>query len=739
MKHDKIDQIYARLCDHITQQRLKQALDILQKMIVRTHSSDLLRQWEQYNQTYEYLLKYTIEGVDDPQREMVYRNLRGDVLELADNTREQLLEATGIQIYRMRPDMRTEEEAKKTVDELTFGHELEQLIQDNLSPHTQQDEASTQDMALQRIFRWIWLSNHFHEAEINLINSLRTSSTIPWQDKSLIVSAITLSMLRIFDKQKATLLLSFYSDREQQVWQRALVGLVFTLYKYDDRLKLYPDLQKQIDAIKERGDLSTEVETTVMQILRTRETEEVTRKLQEEIMPEVMKHSPKLKEKLDLDNLLEEDSFDDKNPDWHEFLEDSPELMGKLEELSEMQRSGADVFMSAFSMLKHFPFFNEISNWFIPFYSDNQKVIEALRGYTGETDPARLVDGLAASPFICNSDKYSFCFNVSQLPAPQRKMMLEMFGQELNDIKDLETEDNLLHQEEVTRGIITQYVQDLYRFFKLHPLKEEFDDIFGYPLQVHNKHFFDLMVEDEKALQRVGGYLFNKDYYEDALEVLRWINRRGDNSLETFEKIAYCYQRMGDFRQALTFYKKAELYGTNRIWHLKKMAWCHRQLQEPQEALQYYSEAAIENPDDLQLQAHMGHCYLAMKDYENALKHYYQVEFLAPDNTRIRRPIAWCLFVTGKANKAREYFTQLLDDKPTRYDYMNMGHIEWCTGDARMAIEYYARSIKMEAAGMDKFMESFEEDRLHLIKQGVKPNDIPIVLDYLRYYIKKGL
>ena len=67
-------------------------------------------------------------------------------------------------------------------------------------------------------------------------------------------------------------------------------------------------------------------------------------------------------------------SDDDKNPEWEEIFKDSPGLMNKMEEFSGLQREGADVFMGSFSMLKLFPFFNEISNWFIPFFIENPEI-----------------------------------------------------------------------------------------------------------------------------------------------------------------------------------------------------------------------------------------------------------------------------------------------------------------------------------------------------------------------------
>jgi len=90
------------------------------------------------------------------------------------------------------------------------------------------------------------------------------------------------------------------------------------------------------------------LESTILQFIRSKETEKIQRILQDEIIPEMMKISPNLRNKLSIEGLLSEGFSEDKNPGWQEIFKDSPGLMDKMEELTEMQMEGADVFMSSF-------------------------------------------------------------------------------------------------------------------------------------------------------------------------------------------------------------------------------------------------------------------------------------------------------------------------------------------------------------------------------------------------------
>ncbi len=78
----------------------------------------------------------------------------------------------------------------------------------------------------------------------------------------------------------------------------------------------------------------------------------------------------------------------------------------------------------------------------------------------------------------------------------------------------------------------------------------------------------------------------------------------------------------------------------------------------------------------------------------------------------------------------------LTDDSPNKHDLMNLGHVKWSLGNRREALEFYKKSIEKKDFTETEFFDVFEEDLHHLIEQGVDPEDVPIMLDQLRYFIE---
>ena len=149
--------------------------------------------------------------------------------------------------------------------------------------------------------------------------------------------------------------------------------------------------------------------------------------------------------------------------------------------------------------------------------------------------------------------------------------------------------------------------------------------------------------------------------------------------------------------------------------------------------MSYFRQAEYLDPEDLHTEVTIGHCLLEMEEFDEALKSYFKVEYLDPTNHKVWRPIAWCSFVAGKFDQARKYYEKLLDDDSTQFDYMNFGHLEWCEGNRQEATNLYMKSIRKKEISIDHFMESFQEDEKYLIQFGVEADEIPILLDHLRY------
>jgi tetratricopeptide (TPR) repeat protein len=193
---------------------------------------------------------------------------------------------------------------------------------------------------------------------------------------------------------------------------------------------------------------------------------------------------------------------------------------------------------------------------------------------------------------------------------------------------------------------------------------------------------------------------------------------------------------MGIFSRALDNYKKAELYELNKLWNLKKIALCYHNLKQPANALEYYREAEKIDPENLNIQLSIGNCLLELEQFEEALKCYFKVEYLSPGNKKVWRPIGWCSFVIGKKEQAEKYFQKLIDDSPNKHDLMNMGHVKWSRGNRKEALGFYKKSIEKKDFTEQEFFDVFEEDLHHLLDQGVDTEDVPIMLDQLRYFIE---
>jgi tetratricopeptide (TPR) repeat protein len=391
--------------------------------------------------------------------------------------------------------------------------------------------------------------------------------------------------------------------------------------------------------------------------------------------------------------------------------------------------------MGSFSMLKMFPFFSELSNWFMPFFAENPDISD-LTNDTDETN-RRFVEAINSAPILCNSDKYSFCFSIQNLPKENREFMAEGMNAEMNQFNELQADEELTDPGKKSGFVSNQIIQDLYRFYKLYPRKKDFEDIFNWRFDFHNKIALgEILKEDGKILRNIAEFYFSKDYFEEAAEIFNYflaIEKDG----ELYQKLGFCYQKTGDYKKALETYQKAELFGLNKLWNFKKIALCYRNLRQPQKALEYYLQAEKLDEENLNVQLNIGHCYLELEEFEEALKCYFKIEYLAPGNKKVWRPLGWCSFVSGKKEQAEKYFQKLIDDEPGKHDLMNMGHVQWSLGNRKAALDYYKKSIAQTDFNEIEFFEVFEEDFHHLLNQGVEREDAPIMLDQLRYFVEE--
>lgn len=694
--------------------KLFEAFNLIDLLIEKYNLSLLKEQKNKLFDIYKNILKYSFTGIKDPERDKIFNNLKKSTIQLTDSLKSNLI---------LKNKNFVTSNLKNEVD---FEFKTNKAIIENAIINNEKDKNFAY------FFNKIWLSEKILESDFLFIDSLISEKKIDWVSQSVIVSAISISLFNCFDDKKFELLFKFYKTKQEKVWHRALVGIVIGVYLFSDRLDFYPELNNKIKKIIKDDDFKKNITLIIAQILSTKETEKITRKLHNEIMPEVAKFKPKIEDKLKLDDIIHDSLSEDKNPDWETVFGDSPELLKKLEEFSKLQTEGGDVFMSAFAMLKHFDFFKETYNWFLPFYKENNTIEDAMKFEKEGFNSTLFTEGLEKSAFLCNSDKYSFVLNIKFMPEAQKSMILDMFSAELESMNELVKDDELLNKSMKNKYIFTQYIQDLYRFFKLYSYKNEFIDIFNDDFDFYSKDVISSSWFSIDLFKQIGEFYFDKEYFVDALNVYKIVFEKGIKDQDIIEKIAFSYQKLKDYENALEFYKKSELFETHLEWTTKKIALCYRELGNNQMAIEYYLKAEKNEPDNLYVQAHLGHTYLRLKDYEKALKHYFKVEYFAPSNMLILRPIAWCSFMQGKFDNSLKYYKKLIDkNEINHFDYMDMGHVEWITNNVEAAVEYYRKSLRGFNNNFELFIKEFSEDKENLIKFGIDAFEIDLLIDFL--------
>ena len=739
MEYKQTEEKYSRFFDYVCRYRLIDAFSVLKEMVKAGHNDYFLAQYEKHVETYKNILRYAFSGVEDPERNNIYNKLVADILELGDKAKEGIMtEYSDLPLYKMKKEFENEQHfseiaASKGGKDVFFNSELSGLIEKfgaNLAETAESDEEI--DEKMDHLFRKVLLTSKFDEEEIGLFKEFYASGAFASHQKALMISAIGISLLRSFDTGKFILLFDLYDTGEDEIWQRSLVGLMLGLTYYDDRLHLYPGILNRLKILEDSPNAHRYIEAVIIQLIKSKETKKLTKKWEDEILPEMLKMAPKIREKLDLENILKDPFFEDKNPDWETFFEDSPDLMDKLQEFSKMQLEGSDIFLSAFSRLKNFPFFDKMSHWLLPFYKENGYVKNVLQQTDAGLDMSKFGEALEKSSFICNSDKYSFILNVQHFPAFQKENMVQLLNSELTSMEDISNEDQIIDQFSKSQQIFVQYIQDLYRFFKLHPLKNNFHDIFSDELAVYQTNFFKNVINNNKILRNIAEFYFHKNYFDEALDIYIKLTREDPENVEMLEKAGYCYQMKNDYKNALSFYQQAEIFDSNKKWVIKKIALCHRCLNNHSKALEYYKRAENLEPESMYVLTYLGHTYLELKKYSEALNYYFKIDYLDPENEKIKRPLAWCSAKLGKYEQAQKYYRKSLEKKKNQYDLIQLGHLYWCANHTDEAIQSYKEALSLDPKNKEAFIENFNEEIELLGKHRIDKKEMALMLDYVR-------
>lgn len=727
MTTKQITQIDKQARKLLSQCRLKECIEYLTAQANQANDRDTIDRLAAISETYGYMMRYMLDGYNDPERDHIYAGLLARTRSLIDQFVRRLMLADSPSLYYSIARYITHGKVRLTalIDQRLTMY-ADSIIAD-ISADTSSDSGQRLD---REIFNAIWTNYTLDEADRTAINDLLLDPTTPTDMAIVVTSALMMAILQYPDSAKIRILANLYINSDDMTLTSiALVGLLIAMSRHatpaDDRLS--PAAWHAITAIFDHPSFKDDLRITFLEMIRTLDTERINRTMTQEILPGMMNLRPEILSDLRAGSFNPEDLISlEANPAWEDMLRKSG-VADKIRELSELQQDGSDVFMSTFSHLKSFPFFNDISNWFVPFTPERADMIVA--------SPQTLhpiIDLLSDLPFLCDSDKYSFVLSLDTVPPAQRDLMLSQFKMQGEQQSDLFPNTENAPSDVRRRAAVSRYLQNIYRFFKLFARRDEFDDPFTDGINLLRIPAISRQCQDAETLRVIGEYYFRYQFWGDAYDAFTRLLEVTVPDSEIYQKLGYCQQQLGNDDLALDHYLQGEIFDPENAWLLGRIAAVYRAKKDYDQAIKYYRRLLQSTSDESPTATlHLGYCYMQSGDLEQASRQFYQYQYHHPDSERADRPLAWTLFRLGECQKSLALYQRIIARHATATDYINAGHVALTQNDIREAVNYYR--LALASMTVEQLSKAISDDAEYLQQAGVSSHTLGMLHDAIQY------
>lgn len=741
--NEDLDGILEKLRLH----QLCEAIDRMEAYAMKYPDAGIAGHLAEIRNDYQLMSDYWAKGYKDPQLEQVYARLIRRMYRLAAN---QLVAYNAIHSPAVSGVFKRVRSTGRDWSVPALRSQLESFVSEvallELEPeHTRGGKKAgvygKHLLLMKDLFDYIWTSRQWKESIADAFEELLLSPTIDSADQQLIVSAVMLSAMNIFDINKFSLLMRVYrKSKDENVRQRALVGWVFSL---GSRLPgIFEEEKRAVDELLADTAVRSELTELQIQLLYCVSAEQDNSRIQKEIMPDLLQHN---------NFRITPNGIEEKEDDPMQDILDpeaSERNMEKVEEgfrkMMDMQQQGSDIYFGGFSQMKRFPFFNSISNWFIPFYSEHPEVHDTFV----KASDLKLVRMIVDKGSFCNSDKYSLVFAMrhvmERIPQNMREMLMN--GDALG-MGGMAAED--VHTPAYIRRI---YLQDLYRFFRLYPMRSHFYNPFnaqdGEEWNLQYVFFADEIFRStplEKSFNEIVAFMVKRKMYPEAMQVLDcygdeardyqfWmlcghVLAQNPAGKKHFKRLSGL-DALGCFSKALAF-EPADGKALGAYARAASLNGLY------QEACDAYARLLESQPDNKNYTLYYSTCLVNLDHNEEALKLLYKLHYEYPDHVSVNRVMARALMGDCKYEQSLKIYRNLYNS-PKRIDddLLNHACCEWLCGNLQKAAQLMAEYLHaagigtMETECRTRLRDVLCGQELHFLQShGITPTEIHLMID----------
>lgn len=718
-----VEEILSKAINCLMDRRLSNAIEVLEQLYVQRPSLMGHSEFEAIKTDYQLMVDYMGRGFSDSHRESLYSTLLQ-------------------RLYRVAADLEISWRCKnvsayvnsfRVIDHLNTSHDfvrtvLESFVSDIAMLSLQLEETREQKSTelydrhqsfMNRLFSALWTSCQWTDGDCQFYTELLLSPTVMSTDQQVIVSAISLGAMNQFDINKFKTLVNVYQKAtDEHVRQRALVGWVLAVFEGMD---IFPEQDTLIRELCENPTITRELLTLQIQFFYSKDAEKDNDKIQRDIMPDIMRNSNLTigrlgimeKEEDAIESILHQDA-DEKRME---------QMEEKVRKMMDMQKQGSDIYFGGFRQMKRFPFFNDMVNWFTPFYLNHP----ALRPVISKLGDTKFLNTLMERSNFCESDRYSFAFALEQIINQLPSDIKEVIGSDAM-LGPLAESDDM----EDAISIRRTYLQDLYRFFRLYHTANDFinpfedngkGDFVADTFFFTYKSFMGTGLDDVKL--RLASHLYKHQQMTELAELLTTF-QSADPRYAIL--MGYTNIHMGKAEFAYQFFDYALKAEPDNQWALKGKARAALDAEDYKTAEEVYTELLKLEPGHKNYTMNRCVALLKLGRTSEVREELFRLDYQYPEDMNVKRVLAWAMLSDNSLDKASQLYDTLLASTPAHEDYLNAGYCQWAMGNVQHAVELFREWMVKSGKSTEQLLEEFRSDADTLEMYGISETDCFLML-----------
>jgi len=547
-----------------------------------------------------------------------------------------------------------------TLSSLRSDSELPNLLMRLELPY----DADYVEDCMVKLFHRVWTSDLWQGADSEHAMQLLQSEKVPAKAKAVLISAVILSLFDFFDGRKLAFLLDAYLSDDDDVSQRALIGIILILRKDDELLPFYPEIESRLAILLDDDIFVGHAYNVMLQLQMSTEADRVSNRIRNDIMPAILKGSDMMKRRMGVIEINSRLTENGENPEWVRTDEaDDSKAEQKMHEMVEMQLKGDDVFLITFSQLKSYRFFSETAHWLYPFSHDDPSLRDSQDFMTSER--GSYVKMLLRTAPFCNSDKFSFCLLMQTMRQQGISSLLNQIEEQMASSEENLSPESVQYMKNrplTAKEYSRNFIFDLYRFCYLYSFRSEFYNPFA---DAKHNIFSPLNIPALRALTRHSDllmahaeFLMRRGYYSDALDEFAFYMKDNEHTAELFQKMGFCHQKLGKWEQAQEYYERADSMKPDSKWTLLHLARVCILQDNYATALDCYRQVCEMEPDNVSYLLRQADCLMHTGQLADATDLLYKANYLDPESAGVRSMLGTALIIGKEYDKGIGY----LDD-----------------------------------------------------------------------------